>query len=163
MLENPPSAKSSDRRASIRSEVEQLSNLKLGDLRHRWRLAFGKVAPKAFTRDLLIRTLAWRIQERAFGGHDRATARLLDNYARAKADEMPLSRRLKSGTVLVREYQGVRHTVTVMQEGFIWQEATYSSLSLVARKITGANWNGPRFFGLRVGTGKKGCREGVPE
>jgi len=58
-------------------------------------------------------------------------------------------RRLKAGTVLVREYQGERHTVTVVPEGFVWRETTYRSLSTIARAITGTTWNGPRFFGLR--------------
>jgi Protein of unknown function (DUF2924) len=52
--------------------------------------------------------------------------------------------------VLVREYQGERHTVTVVANGFVWREATYASLSTIARAITGTNWNGPRFFGLRI-------------
>ena len=64
--------------------------------------------------------------------------------------------RLKSGTVLVREFGGTRHTVTIVPEGFVWQEKTYSSLSAIAKIITGTNWNGPRFFGLREGRGKKG-------
>jgi hypothetical protein len=61
-----------------------------------------------------------------------------------------LNRRLKRGTVLVREYDGTRHTVTVVADGFLWQEKTYSSLSTIAQMITGTKWNGPRFFGLRV-------------
>jgi hypothetical protein len=61
-----------------------------------------------------------------------------------------LNRRLKPGTVLVREYEGTRHTITVTADGFVWQEKTYSSLSTIAQQITGTNWNGPRFFGLRV-------------
>jgi hypothetical protein len=60
-----------------------------------------------------------------------------------------LNRRLKPGAVLVREYQGKRHTVIVVPEGFSWQDATYTSLSTIARTITGTAWNGPRFFGLR--------------
>jgi Protein of unknown function (DUF2924) len=66
---------------------------------------------------------------------------------RSRADR---PRRLKTGTVLVREYQGERHTVTVVANGFVWREATYASLSAIARAITGTNWNGPRFFGLRI-------------
>ena len=56
----------------------------------------------------------------------------------------------KPGTVLVREYQGERHTVTVVPSGFVWRETTYASLSTIARAITGTTWNGPRFFGLRT-------------
>jgi hypothetical protein len=59
------------------------------------------------------------------------------------------ARRLKPGAVLVREYRGERHTVTVVPEGFSWKGMTYTSLSTIARAITGTAWNGPRFFGLR--------------
>jgi Protein of unknown function (DUF2924) len=59
-------------------------------------------------------------------------------------------RRLKPGTVLLREYQGERHTVTVVAKGYVWREATYASLSSIARAITRTAWNGPRFFGLRI-------------
>ena len=68
----------------------------------------------------------------------------------ARADR---SRRLKPGTVLLREYQGERHTVTVVAKGYVWREATYASLSIIARAITGTAWNGPRFFGLRIDKG----------
>jgi hypothetical protein len=68
--------------------------------------------------------------------------------------------RLKAGTVLVREYQGERHTVTVVPGGFVWQGATYPSLSTTARAITGTAWNGPRFFGLRVATERDGEENG---
>jgi hypothetical protein len=62
----------------------------------------------------------------------------------------PRPRRLKAGTVIIREYQGERYEVTVAPDGFIWREKTYASLSMIAREITGTNWNGPRFFGLRM-------------
>ena len=59
------------------------------------------------------------------------------------------------GTVLLREYQGERHTVTVVAKGYVWREATYASLSIIARAITGTAWNGPRFFGLRIDNGTR--------
>ena len=90
-----------------------------------------------------------KIQEDIFGRLDRETGKLLDRLARGgKRDG--LNRRLKAGSVLVREYQSERHTVTVVPGGFLWQDSTYSSLSAIARAITGTAWNGPRFFGLRV-------------
>lgn len=104
--------------------------------------------PVEFSRDLLLRTLAWRIQEKARGGHDKKTVKLLNDHARGGIDDC-IFRRLKSGTVLVREYEGVRHTLTVTRDGFIWQERLYKNLSVIARSITGTRWNGPRFFGLR--------------
>jgi len=61
-----------------------------------------------------------------------------------------VDRRLKPGTVLVREYQGERHTVTVVPGGYLWRETIYTSLSTVARAITGTTWNGHRFFGLKT-------------
>jgi hypothetical protein len=90
--------------------------------------------------------IAWHIQERAFGGLDRDTRRFLDSLARAGASPR---RQLKPGTVLVRDYQGQRHTVTVEREGFDWQGTSYSSLSAIARAITGTAWSGPRFFALQ--------------
>ena len=70
-----------------------------------------------------------------------------------------VKRRLKTGTVLVREYQGERHTVTVAPDGFVWQAATYGSLSTIARAITGTAWGGPRFFGLRSANSKQEDQE----
>jgi hypothetical protein len=75
--------------------------------------------------------IAYRIQEDAFGGLDRNTTRLLNRLARGEKPS-ELSRRLKPGTVLIREYKGERHTVTVVPDGFVWQGATYTSLSIIA-------------------------------
>jgi hypothetical protein len=97
----------------------------------------------------MVRQLAWRLQEEAFGGHDRETLKLLDSCSRQDASKVLLFRRLKPGTSVVREYQGVRHVVTISEGGFVWQDKTYTSLSAIAREITGVRWNGPR-FGLRA-------------
>jgi hypothetical protein len=110
---------------------------------------FEKTRPAGLTKDIMARMIAYRLQEEAFGGLDPETVRLLDRLARGEKPN-ELNRRLKAGTVLVREYQGERHTVTVVPDGFVWQDTTYSSLSTIARAITGTAWNGPRFFGLRV-------------
>jgi hypothetical protein len=106
-------------KADLSAEISRLANLQLDKLRSAWSLEFRKELPKGASRDLLLRTLVWRLQEKVFGGHDRATLKLLDAYARGQGND-PIFRRLKSGTVLVREYQGVRHTVTIAQDGFIW-------------------------------------------
>jgi len=79
----------------------------------------------------MSRMIAYRIQEEAFGGLDRETVRLLDRLARGEKPN-ELNRRLKPGTVLVREYRGERHTVTVVPDGFRWQDKTWSSLSTIA-------------------------------
>ncbi len=134
--------------AAIEAEVDHVRSLGIEALRQRWRLMFGAVPPKGLTKDIIARMIAYRIQEEAFGGLDRETAKLLDRLARGEKPE--LGRRLKAGTLLVREYKGERHTVTVVPDGFLWQDKTYPSLSVIARTITGTAWNGPRFFGLRV-------------
>lgn len=135
--------------AAIEAEVDQIRTLGVDALRARWRMLFGAVPPKGLTKDMIGRMIAYRIQEEAFGGLDRETVKLFDRLARGeKLNE--LNRRLKTGTVLIREYNGEQHMVTVMPSGFLWRDATYSSLSIIAQVITGTKWNGPRFFGLRV-------------
>lgn len=84
-----------------------------------------------------------------FSGLDRETIKLLARLARGEKPGTVPKRRLKAGTVLVREYQGQQHTVTIVSDGFAWRETAYASLSSIARAITGTAWNGPRFFGLR--------------
>jgi Protein of unknown function (DUF2924) len=132
------------------AEVEKLRTLGKDDLRARWSSLFGKAAPPALTKDLLGRMIAWRIQEKFYGGHDKATLRVLDRLARGKVAKPATESRLRPGTVLMREHGGVRYTVTVTPDGFVWQDRTYPSLSAVARAITGTSWNGRRFFGLRM-------------
>ena len=94
---------------------------------------------------MLRRMIAWRLQERAFGGLDTESLRFLAGLARHGSSPR---RRLKPGTVLVRDYQGQRYTVTVASDGFDWQGTIYPSLSAIARAITGTAWSGPRFFAL---------------
>lgn len=142
----------------IAAEVARLGDLDLHELRVRWRKLFRKEAPLHLSRFLLHRVLAYRIQANAYGDLDRETMRFLDRVARGRAggDKVRIppvedirAGRLKPGTMLVREHDGVRHRVMIMQDGFAWNGTTYDSLSAVARAITGTNWNGPRFFGLR--------------
>jgi len=132
--------------AAIEAEIERIRSLGVDELRKQWRMTFGSIPPRALTKDLIARMITYRLQEEAFGGLDRATIKLLDRLARGGKAE--LNRRLKAGTVLVREYRGERHTVTVMPDGFVWRDTTYGSLSTIARAITGTAWSGPRFFAL---------------
>jgi Protein of unknown function (DUF2924) len=130
--------------AAIAVEVARIHALAPDGLRPTWRAVFGRTPPASLRTGLLARMIAWHIQARAFGGLDRDTRRFLDSLARAGASPR---RQLKPGTVLVRDYQG--HTVTVGREGFDWQGTSYSSLSAIARAITGTAWSGPRFFALQ--------------
>ena len=135
--------------AAIAAEIAHVRSHAPDALRRRWRAGFGRKPPGGLSKDLLGRMIAMRIQEQAFGDLDRESLTFLDRLARRGVSPQ---RHLKPGTVLVREYQGERHTVTVGREGFAWQGATYTSLSAIARAITGTAWSGPRFFALRTAT-----------
>jgi hypothetical protein len=139
------------------AELAVLPALELDALRLRWRRLTRRPAPSGLRRDLLARVLAYEMQVRAYGGLSRETARLLDRLA-TEADPAKLlaSRRMARpslGTQLVREHAGQVHRVTVTAAGYLWNGATYASLSPIAQAITGTRWNGPRFFGLRERAG----------
>jgi hypothetical protein len=136
-------------RAGIEAEIDRVRSLGVDALRSLWRTTFHSSPPPGFTKDLIARFLSWHIQEQAFGGLDPKIAKLLDGLSRGDNAGADRLRRLKPGTVLLREYQGNRHTVTFVPNGYLWGETTYTSLSTIARAITGTAWNGPRFFGLR--------------
>jgi hypothetical protein len=133
--------------------LEQLSRAKLRAL---WTEELAEEPPPALGRDILALGIAYARQQRRYGGLSRPVAKELDRLlARALGDgstEKPLlpTRPLpRAGTILVREWQGKAHHVTVTDDGFLWNGKPHRSLSSVARAITGTTWNGPRFFGLR--------------
>ena len=127
----------------ITQEVRALEALDLHGLRDEWRKRYGE-PPKMRSRELLARLLAWRIQADAFGGLDPATIRKLTS------DTPPVPKPvLAPGSRLSREWQGRRHEVDVLEQGFRYAGADDRSLSQIARAITGTRWNGLRFFGLR--------------
>jgi Protein of unknown function (DUF2924) len=101
--------------AAMETEIAHLRSLALAALRRHWRVIFGRTPPADLSKDLLGRMIAYRLQERAFGGLDRESLRFLDSLARHAGSP---HRRFKPGTVLVRDYQGQRHTVTVVSDGF---------------------------------------------
>ena len=141
---------------AIEAEIERVRSLGLEELRELWRTTFEATPPLELTKDLIARMIADRVQEHAFGGLDRATVKLLDELAQENNPDVIPRRRLKTGTVLVREYQGQRHTVSIVPDGYVWRETTYKSLSTIARAITGTSWSGPKFFGLRVAADEQG-------
>jgi hypothetical protein len=139
--------------AEIEAEIDRLRSMPKAELRVRYRALFKSEPPRAFGPDLLRRSIAYRIQEQAYGGLDPATRRLLNNMmaqqAKSKDGRIFIPRRIKSGAVLVRVWNDQSHRVMVLEDGFAYAGKTYASLSEIARLITGARWNGPRFFGLR--------------
>jgi Protein of unknown function (DUF2924) len=128
----------------VADEVQALTALDLEGLRAEWRRRYC-VPPKLRSPELLRLALAWRMQSEVLGGLDGETrAALRRSTIATKAPP-----RLSNGVRLVREWQGVRHEVVVVEGGFLHQGKTHRSLSEIARSITGSRWNGPRFFGLR--------------
>jgi hypothetical protein len=131
---------------SLEDELGRIARLSLDELRTCWRTRFSDRPPDTLSRDMLVRLMAWRIQAERFGGLDAGTRKLLARMADGQREP---PRRLRIGSVLVREYGGALHEVTVAAGGYQWCGSIHASLSGVARAITGTAWNGPRFFGLR--------------
>jgi hypothetical protein len=145
-------------RLSLDGEIAYLRDLDLHGLRARWKSMFRQQPPSLLPRHLLFAVLAYRLQADELGDLDPATARLLKQIATSgdalevacRTDEFGRRRaELKPGTILTREWNAQAYRVMVVDEGFAWNGKTYDSLSKVAFAITGTNWNGPRFFGLR--------------
>jgi Protein of unknown function (DUF2924) len=104
-------------REAIEAEIDRVRSLGLDELRTLWRTTFRSSPPPAFTKTSCARFLCWHFQEQARGGLDPETAKHLDGLAQGNKPGMDRPRRLKPGTVLLREYQGERHTVTVVANG----------------------------------------------
>src|SRR6266478_5277450 len=137
----------------LSAQIGNLGNLGPEELDQTWRALFGSERPRRVYGDLLIKALGYRLQEKAFGGLKPSTRRLLERWGRNGAERGPLAEpaktQLKAGTVLVREWNGVSHSVTILDDGFDFRGERFGSLSEIARKITGVRWSGPLFFGLR--------------
>ena len=127
--------------AKVNRDVAAIAVMSLGELRIEWERRYG-AAPNHRSADLLRRVLAWRVQADVYGGFDVATRRMIEK-------DGPVQLAATTGMRLAREWAGRRHEVVVVESGVIYEGVTHRSLSSVARHITGMNWNGPRFFGLR--------------
>jgi hypothetical protein len=145
-------------KTSIEDEIAHLRGLDLKGLRARWQSVLQRSAPDHLPRHLLFAIIAYRIQADRFGDLDHETRQLLDRTGERESGTAMSARlvsfdqkrtELTPGTVLVREWDRRSQRVMVMSDGFAWNGQTYDSLSKVAFAITGTNWNGPRFFGLR--------------
>jgi Protein of unknown function (DUF2924) len=139
----------------VLSRLAALQTAPTAELKEQWRTLFGK-EPPPWNRAYIQSRLAYRIQELAYGGLKPETVERLVALGeqldggnvvlrRIRADSRPLA-----GTRLIREWQGVQHTVTVRVDDFEFEGRPYQSLSAIARHITGTRWNGWTFFGLRT-------------
>jgi hypothetical protein len=135
------------------SELERLRDLTPEELHEQWRMLFGTDPPPRLRSTLLAQAIAYRLQERALSGLKPATVRLLERIADAAATQRQIStpekNRASAGTVLIREWHGTQHQVTVLKKGFLYRAKRFRSLSEIARAITGSRWSGPLFFGLK--------------
>ena len=147
--------------AKISAEIAPLFDLKVNELKDRWRSIYGTEPPPRSSRKLLVSAIAYRMQERVFGGLKPSVRRLLERVSEdAGGHRISRTRpvtRASAGTVLIRDWQGKSHHVTVLDRGVLYRKKNYRSLSQVARVITGCRWSGPLFFGLR-GRTKEGSR-----
>ncbi len=136
---------------SLKQEVSDLLILDNGELREKWSALCGVDPPERMGRTLLLRAIAYRLQEKALGGLKPSAQRVLDRVCdepRGSASVRIMKTRINAGTVLIREWRGVRHRVTVLDHDVVYRGRRYQSLSEVARAITGTRWSGPLFFGL---------------
>ena len=138
---------------ACRESLSRLPELDLGKLRQQWRTLYKAEASPYLSRELLLRAVAYWMQEVAFGGLRPARQRQLREFAQQlnESQERRIRPRpeLKPGTRLMREWQGRTYDVLVLDNGFSWPNTRYRSLSAIARKITGTAWSGPLFFGLK--------------
>ena len=125
----------------------------LAELRQQWRALYKSDAPPHLSRELLLRAVAYRMQEVAFGGlrpeRQRQLRQIVEEFNQTGEVRRRARLELESGTRLVRELRGRTYEVLVLDNGFSWQGTEYRSLSALARKITGTAWSGPLFFGLQ--------------
>jgi len=142
--------------AEVDRQIAGLLDRSTSELRFAWRQLRRIGPPQGLSRDLLIRALVHQLQERAAAGASRALRRRLQTLVREfekrsasfDPDIVP-----KSGTTLVRQWHGHTHTVLVREDGFDYEGQHYRSLTVIAERITGAHWSGPRFFGLTKRSG----------
>ncbi len=139
--------------AELEAKLAVLTVMDSDGLRAEWRRLYRSHPPLHIRRDLLVLAIAWKLQEKVHGGLTAAQKRRLAGMAGELKKGGDLSAgpaiRLKPGSRLVREWRGETHDVLVLEDGFEWNGERRRSLSAIAREITGTQWSGPRFFGLK--------------
>ena len=141
--------------AEVDRQIAELLDRSTSELRRAWRQLHSSGPPQGLSRDLLIRAVAHQLQERAAGGASRALRRRLQTAGELvkRSGSFYAGIAPKTGTTLVRQWRGHAHTVLVREDGFEYERRHYRSLTVIAERITGAHWSGPRFFGLIKRTG----------
>jgi hypothetical protein len=135
------------RAEGLAEELNGLARLSRHSLSARWAALYGRAPPPRTSRALMIRAVAYKLQELVYGGLSAASRRALVGKGIATAAQ---PREVRPGTMLLREWRGVAHQVTIIEEGVVYRGKLHRSLSEVARIITGSRWSGPTFFGLKA-------------
>jgi hypothetical protein len=138
----------------LATDIDGLAGLDTEVLREQWTELYGMAPAPRISRDVLIRGIAFRLQEEVHGGLSKSCWRQLQRLARELRDKGALPTSLgqgfKPGTKLIREWKGKVHEVIIVGDGYVWAGKHHRSLSQIARSITGTRWSGPRFFGLEA-------------
>lgn len=139
--------------AAIASELDRLESLGHAELTAEWIKLMGAPSPKASSRKYLMRALAYELQCKRISGLTKREQRALSEHGKAGPIKAPVKPKrtavtLSPGAKLMRDWNGRSYTVSVIEEGFVYQDKVWPSLSAIARDITGAHWSGPRFFGV---------------
>ena len=148
--------------SDVEAEIAGLFDRSTQELRLAWRKLHRTEPPFGISRDLLIRALAHQLQEQSYGGTGRALRRRLQTLTgerEKRGASFDPAVVLKTGTTLVRQWRGHTHAVLVRDNGFEYEGERYRSLSVIAKRITGAHWSGPRFFGLTKPAGASAAAE----
>lgn len=135
----------------MNEELKEISSLTTEQLHNKWQELFHRPSPYRASREFLLGHIAWQIQAKALGGLNRHASRHLNNLIQQLSNgcTKPNEAIIKPGTKLLRNYQGMKHEVIVSEAGYNYQNKTYKSLSAIARTITGTQWNGKLFFGIK--------------
>ncbi len=137
--------------------LRQLEEASRGTLVAQWRRHYRSEPPRYASIEFMRQAIAYAIQERELGGLSASAQRELLAIAKGRQPAAVSSKiKIKPGTKLLREWSSCTHEVLVTDKGFVWNGATYGSLSAVAMAITGAKWSGQRFFGLLKKRGGQG-------
>ena len=135
--------------AAVNDRIAALSAMTSDDLRALWQEVFGSKVPFHAQKELLVFGIARRIQEDAFGGLPNRLKKRLESLNSEPEGQRKPPRQIKPGTRLIREWRDDTHEVIVCDRSYTYRGQTYTSLSEIARLITGTRWSGPRFFGLK--------------
>jgi len=148
----PSDAAGNGRKSDPSELIAKLQTRSLTELRAEWRRLYRVHPPKRLSHDLLELSVAWKLQEKLFGGHSASLNRQIAELARTIETKSDLAKTravtIKPGARLLRSWGGETHEVVVVEDGFLWKGRTWRSLSAIAREMTGTRWSGPRFFGL---------------